>query len=55
MPLSGSTCQSFIMAFSSAPSATRTVKIVLWPVSDRRIFATCLALTESAIDSLRPP
>ena len=50
-PLTGSTCQSFTMAFSSPPSASSTVKMVLWPLSERRIAPTCLALTVSEIGS----
>ena len=41
------------MAFSALPSATARVKIVLWPVSERRMRATCLAFTASEIESLR--
>src|ERR1700722_9321296 len=55
LPLTGSTCQSRTMAFSSPPLATVTVKMVLWPVSERKILATCLASTVSEMASFLPP
>ena len=54
-PLTGSTCQSFSMALSSFAPATCTVKIVLWPDSERRMRLSCFALTERATESFFPP
>src|SRR5713101_4201863 len=53
-PFTGPTCQSFSMALCSPPGSL-TVKIVLCPDSDRRMPATCLALTATASGSPVPP
>src|SRR5438445_2481711 len=53
-PLTGSTCQSFRMAVCCwVPNFT--LKIVLCPDSERKMPASCLALTATATGALFPP
>ena len=46
--LIGSRCQSTIMALAAAVPATSTSKMVLWPVSEKRIREICLGSTSTA-------
>ena len=54
LPVNGSTSQSFTMAGSCFPPRS-TWNSVLWPLSERRMAPTCLALTASVIASPLPP
>src|ERR1019366_6904583 len=51
----GSRCQSTIMALAAAWPATSTSKMVLWPVSEKRIREICLGSTSMATGSWPAP